>query len=79
MKRRIKYADEPMGAVRVVKDFLPTPDQLAFKEERVKVTLALSRSSLQFFKTEAQRHRTPYQKMIRNLLDAYAVRHMSQA
>lgn len=78
MKSRIKYTDEPLGAVRVVKDFLPTPDELAFKEEKVKVTLALSRSSLQFFKTQAERHRTPYQKMIRNLLDAYAVRHMSQ-
>lgn len=78
MKSRIKYTDEALGAVRVVKDFLPTPDQLAFKEEKVKVTLALSRSSLQFFKAQAERHRTPYQKMIRNLLDAYAVRHMFQ-
>lgn len=75
MKSRIKYTNEPMGKVRVVKDFLPTPDQLAFKEEKVKVTISLSRSSLDFFKKQAHRHHTAYQKMIRNLLDAYASQH----
>jgi len=75
MKNRIKYTDEPMGELRVVRDFLPSPDELAFKEEKVKVTISLSRASLDFFKHEAGRHHTAYQKMIRNLLDAYAVRH----
>jgi len=75
MKNRIKYMDEPMGALRAVRDFLPSPDELAFKEEKVKVTIALSRASLDFFKHEAGRHHTAYQKMIRNLLDAYVVRH----
>ena len=75
MKNTIKYTNEPMGKVRVVKDFLPSPDQLAFREEKVKVTISLSRNSLDFFKEQAQRHRTAYQKMIRNLLDAYAVQH----
>jgi len=75
MKTRIKYTDEPLGELRVVQDFLPSPDELAFKEEKVKVTISLSRASLNFFKHEADRHHTAYQKMIRNLLDAYAVRH----
>ena len=76
MKNKITYTDEPMGKVRVVKDFLPSPDQLAFKEEKVKVTISLSRTSLDFFKGQAGLHNTAYQKMIRNLLDAYAVQHM---
>ena len=76
MKNKITYTDEPMGKVRVVKDFLPSPDQLAFKEEKVKVTISLSRTSLDFFKGQADLHKTAYQKMIRNLLDAYAVQHM---
>jgi predicted DNA binding CopG/RHH family protein len=76
MKNTIKYANEPMGKVRIVKDFLPSPEQLAFKEEKVKVTISLSRASLDFFKDQADRHRTAYQKMIRNLLDAYALQHM---
>jgi predicted DNA binding CopG/RHH family protein len=72
MKKRIKYTNEPIGEVRVVRDFLPPPDELVFKEEAIKVTLALSRRSVEFFKAEATRHRTQYQKMIRRLLDQYA-------
>lgn len=75
MKNKIKYTDEPMGELRVVRDFLPSPQELAFKEEKVKVTISLSRASLNFFKHEADRHHTAYQKMIRNLLDAYVIRH----
>jgi len=75
MKNAIKYTDEPLGDLRVILDFLPSPDELAFKEEKVKVTIALSRASLDFFKQEADRYNTAYQKMIRNLLDAYATRH----
>ena len=77
MKSRIKYTDEPMGHVRVVADFLPSPDELAFREETVKVTIALSRSSVDFFKREAGKRRVPYQKMVRRLLDDYALRHSS--
>jgi predicted DNA binding CopG/RHH family protein len=75
MKNKIRYTDEPMGKLQVVRDFLPSPEELAFKEEKVKVTISLSRASLDFFKNEADRHHTAYQKMIRNLLDAYAVQH----
>ena len=76
MKQRIKYTDEDMGNVRVVDDFLPSPEQLALKEEKVKVTISLSKSSLEFFKSQASRYHTAYQRMIRNLLDAYALQHM---
>lgn len=41
----------------------------------MKVTIALSRSSVEFFKREAKKHNTQHQKMIRRLLDAYTVRH----
>lgn len=75
MKSKITYKDEPMGKVRVVPDFLPSPAQLAFKEEKVKVTISLSKASLDFFKEQAGLHKTAYQKMIRNLLDTYAVQH----
>ncbi len=45
----IKYTDEPMGKVKVIKDFLPSPEELALKEETVKVTISLSRASVDFF------------------------------
>ncbi len=71
MSGRISYTDEPLGRVQVIADFLPSPAELAFREEGVKVTLALSRKSVEFFKAEAQKHHTQYQRMIRRLLDAY--------
>jgi len=75
MKKRTKYTNEPLGDVRVIDDFLPSPDELAFKEDCVKVTIGLSRASIDFFKKEAKKRRTPYQRMIRRLLDAYAAHH----
>jgi predicted DNA binding CopG/RHH family protein len=71
MREKIKYTDEPIGRVRVIKDFLPSPEELALKEETVKVTIALSKASVDFFKTEAKKYNTQYQKMIRRLLDEY--------
>jgi hypothetical protein len=76
MSVRIKYTDEPLGKLKVVPDFLPAPEDLVFREEGVKVTIALSRRSVDFFKREAQKHHTQYQRMIRRLLDAYAAHHM---
>ncbi|MEO5574238.1 MAG: hypothetical protein ABIR48_07135 [Gammaproteobacteria bacterium] len=75
MTAKIKYSDEPLGKTQVVADFLPSPTELAFREEGVKVTLALSKKSIEFFKTEASKHHTQYQRMIRRLLDAYVDAH----
>jgi predicted DNA binding CopG/RHH family protein len=72
MKSRIKYTDERMGELKVIRDFLPPPEQLALKENKVKITISLSRSSIDFFKKEAKRNRTSYQKMIRRVIDSYA-------
>lgn len=71
MSAKIKYTDEPLGKPQVVTDFLPSPSELAFREEGVKVTLALSKKSIEFFKSEATKHHTQYQRMIRRLLDSY--------
>ena len=75
MKEKIEYADEPMGNVKVIKDFLPSPEELALKDETVKVTISLSRASVDFFKNEAKKYNTQYQKMIRRLLDEYTAHH----
>jgi len=79
MKNKIKYTDEPIGELRVVKDFLPPPDQLALKEENVKITISLKKSSVEFFKKEAQKHHTSYQKMIRRIIDWYASQYQKSA
>jgi hypothetical protein len=75
MSAKTKYTDEPIGPVKVIPDFLPSPEELVLKEDTVKVTIALSRESVEFFKREARKHDTQYQKMIRRLLDAYTVAH----
>ena len=75
MSTKIRYSDEPLGKLRVVPDFLPAPEDLVFREEGIKVTLALSKRSVEFFKREAAKHNTQYQRMIRRLLDAYAEHH----
>ena len=75
MSARIKYTDEPLGDLRIVPDFLPAPGDLIFREEGVKVTISLSKRSVDFFKNEARKHNTQYQRMIRRLLDAYAEHH----
>jgi predicted DNA binding CopG/RHH family protein len=72
MSSKIRYTDESLGKRRVVPDFLPAPEDLVSHEESVKVTLALSKRSVEFFKREAAKHNTQYQRMIRRLLDAYA-------
>jgi predicted DNA binding CopG/RHH family protein len=79
MKSKIKYTDEAMGNLEVVKDFLPPPDQLVLKEDRVKVTISLSKGSVEFFKKEAKKQRTSYQKMIRRIIDVYTSRYRKNA
>ncbi len=69
MKSKTKYTDEPIGDLKVVNDFLPPPDQLVLKEDNVKVTISLKKSSISFFKEQAKTHKTSYQKMIREVVD----------
>jgi len=73
-KRSVKYTTGEIGRLRVVENFLPPPEALVLREENVKVTLSLSRRSVDFFKRAAKSRRVPYQRMIRALVDAYAER-----
>ena len=75
MKKNVEYTDEPIGKTRRIKDIFPRPEDLVFKEDNAKVTIALSRRSIEFFKNQAKKHNTQYQKMIRNLLDEYVAQH----
>ena len=61
----------PSGKLTRVKDFLPAPSQLVIKDETAKVTIALGKSSVIFFKRQAKKNHTKYQKMIRVVLDQY--------
>jgi predicted DNA binding CopG/RHH family protein len=75
MKKHIQYTHEPMGDIKIVKDFLPPPEKLVFKRKTVKVTMALDEESIDFFKKEARRNHVPYQTMIRNLINTYVAKY----
>lgn len=75
MKNKITYTDEPLGKLRVIKDFLPPPDGLVLRRDHVKVTMSLNKSSVDFFKKEARKRHTSYQAMIRRLIDLYAAQY----
>lgn len=66
-----------MGNLKVIHDFLPPPDKLVLREDTVKVTISLKKSSINFFKEHARSQKTSYQKMIREVVDWYAS-HYSQ-
>ena len=72
MKKKIKYSEGEIGKVEIIKDFLPLPKDLVLKNDSVKITISLSKDSVEFFKAQASANHIPYQKMIKNLLDKYA-------
>jgi gamma-glutamylcyclotransferase (GGCT)/AIG2-like uncharacterized protein YtfP len=76
-KKTVRYTDdkgEIIGELRVLrKGELPSLDELAGKlHQKQKVTIALDREAISFFKREATKRHTSYQRMIRNLVLAYA-------
>ncbi len=71
MKKKIDE-DFPVGKVTIIPNFLPTPEELVFpKDKTVKVTLILTKASVDFFKNQAKKRGTKYQAMIRILVDKY--------
>ncbi len=72
MNKKINDQMMPVGKLMRVEDQLPPPEQLVMPETTVKITIALKKSSLEFFRRQAQKHHTKYQRMIRELVDKYA-------
>jgi predicted DNA binding CopG/RHH family protein len=77
MKTKKTDMDMPVGKLTRVRDFLPPPEKLVMPQKTVKVTIMLNKSSVDFFKNQANKHRAKYQKMIRNLIDQYAMHYAS--
>ena len=73
MSKQIQLTNRSVSSLLIS----PPPEQLVPKDHLKKVTIALSAESIAFFKAEAQKHRTPYQKMIRQLLDQYVAHHQA--
>jgi hypothetical protein len=71
--------DFPSGNLVQVPDFLPPPEDL-FPEVAgmVKVTIALKKESIDFFRKKARENHTKYQRMIREVLDRYVAKYSNQ-
>ncbi len=70
--------DFPTGKLVEIPNFLPPPEQLIFPGEATeKVTIVLKKSSVDFFREQAKKHRTKYQRMIREVLHRYVARYSS--
>ncbi len=50
MSKQIQYTDESLGELKLVPDFLPSPEKMVLKDENVKVTIA-SETSVRLGKT----------------------------
>ncbi len=63
------YKDAPLEiskaikTAKVIKDFLPKPDDLVLKDKTVRIMINLNKNSVDFFKKESQRLGVPYQKI----------------
>ncbi|MGV6853154.1 MAG: BrnA antitoxin family protein [bacterium] len=77
MSKTIQYSDEQLGEIKLIHDFLPSPSELALKNQNTKVTISLSSESVSFFKAAAKKNHMQYQKMIRQLLDEYVAHQKS--
>ncbi len=71
MSTKINYKNEPLDRLQVMPNFLPSPEELALREEGVKGTMALSKKASIFFKSGATENQTQYPRMFRRLIDAH--------
>jgi uncharacterized protein (DUF4415 family) len=79
MKKKIKYSnkfakDQKIDAksLKVIKDFLPSPEELFPKEEKVKITIEIDVETYQFFQNLALSFDKKYQPLMREILRQYA-------
>lgn len=64
--------EAPIGKITRVDDFLPPPEVLFAEDDRVKITIEIEGSTLDFFKDQAERTGSKYQRLMRQVLKQYA-------
>ena len=80
-EEKVTYAKAPeelaeaLKRARAIPDFLPPPRELVPKEPKVKITIALSCRSVDFFKRHAAENNIGYQAMINEVLNRYVEKH----
>ncbi|MBV2167556.1 MAG: hypothetical protein KUL82_02505 [Bdellovibrio sp.] len=64
--------EAPVGKPTRVPDFLPPPEILFKSDERIKITIEIEESTLEFFKDQANKTGNKYQRLMRQVLKQYA-------
>ncbi len=79
MKKKIKYSnkfekDQKINVkdLKIINDFLPSPNELFLKDEKVKITLEIDVETYQFFQNLAVSFNKKYQPLMREILKQYA-------
>ena len=81
MRDKTIYTEAPKNVSRAIidgikiADFLPAPEELVRKESKVKITIALSSGSIDFFKKHAKKNNLKCQTMINEVLIKYVQRY----
>lgn len=65
----------PIEKINQTAKRMPYPIGLVSSEKKVLVTIYLNKFTIDFFKKEANRYHTKYQRMMRTVLDLYANAH----
>ena len=63
----------PVEEVNRVVGRMPYPGSLAFTEKKKLVTLYLNPSTIRFFKKQAEKNHTKYQRLMRAVLGQYSI------
>ena len=71
MKKRQRDHNMPIGKLTRIADDLPPPSELAKPLQAVRITILLNKASVEYFKKQADRYHTKYQRMMREVLDRY--------
>ncbi len=74
MNKKVHDPNMPVGKLTRVVDDLPPPSELAKPLQGVRITIIVSKSSVEYFKTNARKYHTKYQRMMREVLDSYVSR-----
>jgi predicted DNA binding CopG/RHH family protein len=83
-KETVIYTDAPpdveaaMDRAVIVADFLPSPQEIAHSIKKQRISILLDGDSIDFFKSEADKHGVKYQTMINSVLKSYARSHATQ-
>ncbi|GHV86032.1 CopG family transcriptional regulator [Spirochaetia bacterium] len=85
MNKKTRYVNAPKTISKnimegeIIADFLPPPEQLIKREPKVKITITLNSTSVDFFKKYAEKNKVKYQTMINEVLDLYAKKYNNRA